>query len=313
MKVDEMCRSDPDSMEAISAAVKNKKIALVTKAKAPSCTYSVIGYYLHNVLRSAGAQVKRINVDSTSRIKERFDVGLYANYDTQPIIHAKLRLLRSMRKNCGNCMFYANVVPRIPGVAFDTYCVSREELLKVDSPWYSHRAYRQPSQRAMSAAFYAGRGVDPCFLVPTQNEFRVCIDAMRRDRLKAVEILTHLRQSGFEVDMVGFDDAGMKTERRLFQDVADVYKKSSVYISTINGIFEMPLLEAQCAGNNVISYQGCLRTDLCCPETTSICNDPDQVVEVVTELSKNIDYGPPREFVSRWWWTKVIAKICSQM
>jgi hypothetical protein len=313
MNVDKLCKSDPDSMAMISAAVRNKTIALVTKVKTPCCTYSVIGYYLYKVLLLAGAQVKRINVDSTSKIKERFDVGIYANYDTQPIVRAKMKLLKSMRKHCGNCLFYANVVPHIPGVAFDTYCVSREELLKADSSWYSYRAYCRPSPQAMSAALYVGRGVDPYLFTPSQREFRVCIDAMRHDRKKAVIILEHLRQNEFKVDTIGFDDAGLKAERKLFQDVANIYKKSSVYISTINGIFELPLLEAQCAGNNVISYQDCLRADLCCPETTFVCDDPYQVVQVIAKLAKEVDRESPRNFVSRWWWTKVVAKICTRM
>ncbi len=313
MNIERLCKSDPESMSIIQSAVKGKKIALVTRMSKPACTYSVIGYYLFSIMKAAGANIRRIN-ETSARLRYAFDVGIYSNYETRPIIQRRMHLLKSMRSQCGQCIFYANVVPYIPGIDFDRYCVSRKEFLKPDSKWYAHKAYRVPTQKALRAAVYVGRGVDPFTLVPCQNEFRVCIDAMRNAyRRRAVEILDAITKEGFQSDLIGFNSAGGKAKKRPFISVVQTYNLSSVYISTIHGIFEMPLLEAQCSGNNVISYKDCLIKELCCPETTFICDTPEQVVEVLSKLSKDIDRDAPRKFASQWLWTRIVAKICQQM
>jgi len=308
-----LCKIDDKSMQSISAAVKGKKIVLVTKTTSPRCTYSVIGYYLYTILKLSGANIQKISVDSV-KIHDIFDVGLYCNYETIPIIRSKLKILKSMRCKCGNCIFYANVVPSIPKINFDTYCVSRKEFLKVSSGWYLHRAYQKPDLCAMKRAFYVGRGVDPFFLVPSQNKFSVCVDAMRRRHIrKALDIVSVLRNMGIKVYMIGFNNQGHRLPRVSFKRIVDIYKRTSVYISTINGIFEMPLIESQCAGNNVISYQKCLPEELCCPKTTFICKNLTQIEDIICSLRTNIDRRTPRKFVSNWWWTKVVNKICGRM
>ena len=310
--LEKLCSNEQKTMCLISQVLKNKSVLLVAKKRPPSCTYSVIGFYLYHILKHAGVDVTFKDVDKSRSVKREFDVGIYANYETKLLIRFKKQLLKEFLKQCKYTIFYANVVASTRG--FDRYAVSRECFLNPSNKWYRYKAYKPgPPKENFRLAKYVGRGVDPEFLKPSQIEFKVCIDAMRKKSVReAIQIIEKIKQRDNTIPILSIGVSSR--EREKFVEVAEIYKSSSVYLSTIKGIYEMPLVEAQAAGNHIISVNDYLAEDLCCRKTTYVLYDPDSIVDKIISLKKvffsgKYDFQTSRDFASQWKWTTIVNRL----
>lgn len=312
MLPEQLIQNETETMGRISKNVSGKQVLLVTEQiSKPQCTYSVIGHYLFHILQAAGANVIHHDVNIDARTKRSFDIGIYTHYETSSRLRSRRArsTLKTMRKACKNLSFYANLVPDME-VSCDQYFLSRSCFANRNNKWYEWWQFTKPPKNKFKRAIYIGRGIDPYLLKPEQSEFAVCLDARFRWPIKqAREIKSDLERRNIVVKPVGFNDKTWQVPKLSFQKIAKLYNSTSVFVSTIPGIYEMPAVEAQCAGNYVISYQDCLPRELCCPESSCICDSPEQAIEAVLQIRETYDPSVPRGFVSDWTWTNIVEKM----
>lgn len=312
MLADQLIENEAPTINEIAKRVSGKRILLVTEQiRSPQCTYSVIGHYLFHILQAAGAKIIHHEVHVDARTTKTFDIGIFAYYETiERMRSRRIRMtLKLMRKICGQLTFYANLVP-VTDVECDHYCLSRKCFLNSNDKWYRWWQFAPPPSKRFKNAVFVGRGVDPYLLKPAQEEFVVCLDSRFRGPIKQARLIkSHLESNDIKVRTIGFTDKTWQVPKMRFDKVAQIYNSTSVFISTIPGIYEMPAIEAQCAGNAIISYNDCLPSELCCDKTSYVCRTPEEVLEIVKVIQKDHDPSIPRSFVSKWTWTKVVEKM----
>jgi hypothetical protein len=310
MLAKQLIENDPENMARIAKRVSGKKILLVTEQiRRPQCTYSVIGNYLFHILQAANAHIIHHDVHVPIRTKKSFDIGIYSHYETTERMKRSRLSLKAMRAACKKMSFYANLVPNIE-IQCDHYFLSRSCFLDSSNLWYTWWQFSPPKQKEFKRAIFIGRGIDPYLFVPNQTDFRVCLDARFRGFIKEGRtIKAALEASGIKVVPIGFTDKTWQVPRMSYSKVAQIYSSSSVFISTIPGIYEMPVIEAQCAGNAVISYKDYLPRELCCHDSSHICNNPEDVVKRVLDIKKNHNPQIPRKFVINWTWTNIVEEM----
>lgn len=297
-------------IQRIRPRVQGKDILLVTEQVArPQCTYSVIGHYLYHILKAAGANIIVHDVTVDIRTKRKFEIGIYSHYETTDKLRQNRLQLKELRRICKHLSFYANLVPKLD-ISCDQYFLSRQCFLDRNDEWYKWWQFEKPAKREFKKAKVIGRGIDPYLLVPAQQEFMICLDSRFRGPIKkAREIKVALEKYSIKVRPIGFTDHTWQVAKLPFEKIAQVYGKSSAFISTIPGIFEMPAIEAQCADNAIISYQDCLPRELCGSDSTFVCDTTEDIIEAVASLQESHDPDVPRDFVKNWTWTNIVEKM----
>ena len=202
-------------------------------------------------------------------------------------------------------------MPAIDG--FDHYLLSRANYLSSADPVYKRKEY--PSKRRpFGKAVWVGRAADNILLHPQQDPKKryVIVDAAFESAqhvLEGRQIATTLERAKVPVHRIGFTQS-KKMQKRPFFDMIPIYNGSSVYICPNVGLYEMPVIEAQMAGNYVVSYKNVLHKDLLRPDTTWVCNTPDEVVDMV--LKCPTDAMKPHGWAhAEFQWEDVLLRIAA--
>lgn len=276
--------------------------------------YGVLAYYLGTFLQKLGAKVDFYNTwQNSGKCSGKYDIGILCHYDTDYIVQSRDREIIQRFIACTKRRFYyTNVVPALDG--FERYLLSRQCYLSPDDPVYKRREYpskRRPFQKAV----WVGRAADCEILRPKQDpeNWYVIVDAAfesAQHMLEGQQIATALERAKVKVQRIGFNRS-RKEQKRPFFDVVPIYNGSSVYICPNVGLYELPVIEAQMAGNYVVSYKNVLHKELLRPgETTWVCNTPDEVVDMV--LKRPTDSWLPRSWAyGEFQWKDVLQRIAA--
>lgn len=293
--------------------LKNKSVAIVSRYRPGSRLdniYSVIAHNIIGMFRFCGSDVDTYYCPSRNNLRKQYNIGIVCYYDTFGL--SSHSPIPSVPSRCKYSVFYSNLVPRCRG--FDKYCVSRKDYLDNKHCLYGMSDYRKCFPNIKKSVF-AGRGVDPFLFTPEQESFEVVVDASRNPYRQSVakssvELVKYLSTRGVKVRLLGFKLNGSKKSSIHHRSVASMFSKTSVYISSIKGLYELPVIESQCAGNYVISYKSKLHNDLLCPESSYSCNTPDLVYETIQKIRKSYDSSIPRQHMIKYFsWPKVLNRI----
>jgi hypothetical protein len=155
-------------------------------------------------------------------------------------------------------------------------------------------------------------------LKPKQEGFKVLVDGSagvspERHVKDARKVSSFLEANGYKVVRLGFDPKSTMPKRGIpYQKVAKIYRSTNVYVCGIRGLYELPVLETQCAGNYVISWRGILHKDLLDPKSSQECSEMPKLVEAIEKVKESYDPSIPRRFVlDGFRWTDVCNRIMS--
>lgn len=303
-----------ESWKGLRPKVCGKSILIASRyrPKVVNSVFSVIGYYVGEILSSIGARVTYDIVSPKYSIKGRYDIGIVCYYDNDIMVSRVKNYLNQFTRKTNKSYYYTNLVPCVTG--FDKIFLSRQQYLNRSCQRYGVKPYR--ASRPFGRAVWIGRGADHLLLHPNKNnDFRILIDADRGpgcERLtkEAVALKKFLMGKGFRnIDVIG---VGLKRMRH--HRLAEYYNNSCVYISGLSGLYELPVIESQCAGNYVISYKGRLHNDLLCPKSSRVCHDHSSVLRSLHEIQDDYDPSVPRAFVLNGFrWVDVIKRMLKHL
>ena len=303
----------------IAESVKGKSVVIGSRLrtnKSPErmkAVYEVLSYYIGSILDACGARrVDYRHIPMDRHLTNTYDIAIVCYYDTDLIAWHERSILESYARNCHKSFYYSNLVPCCSG--FTRCFVSLEKYL--NPKFYKSRRYKKPRDRNLRRAAFAGRGADPFLFRPKQEEFQVLVDASRGPISKGIikasrQLYEALDSAGIKINALGFNPENKSaTSRVRLTRVAELYNRSYVYISGISGLYELPVIESQCAGNHVISYQGALHKELLCPETSSVCETPEDVVNRVLKIKRNFNPRASRQFIkNNFSWVQVVKRM----
>ncbi len=307
-----------EDISPIRERVKRRSILIVSRynpKKKPSCVYSIIGKHLGDILRLGGATVTYCTLASgyhSANLYGRYNAAIICYFDTDVMVTNCRRFFLDVIKRSKRTLYYSNVVPYVGG--FDRYLVSRRAYLEPSCNVYRKTAYEKNRNAIFKLASFVGRGANYELFKPEQSGFTVMVDGSRgppnKASIAACKDICGVLGKKFTIDRMGFNKKFGRVNKRAFLKTVPRFNRSHVYVSGITGLYELPVIESQCAGSYVISYRDKLHSDLLDPETSSVCSSPDEVLARVEWVKNNFDPKLPRKFaVDNYSWIDVVKRI----
>ncbi len=315
---------DAEDVSAIQAKVAGKRILIASRYKhnerEMSDVYGVIGFYVGSILESCGAEVTYYYVPyygdryPAFARGNKYDIGIVCYFDTDEMVRKCSNILSAVQSFCKKSFYYSNLVIYFPG--FTRYFVSREcYLIPKSTHWYGRHTYSLIRTHNVKKASFVGRGADYMSLKPSDTEFCVLADATRGPWSKGTTKLAYhttklLEQMNIPVIRMGIGKSGKRSHRVRYTRAVSWYNDSNVYVSGISGLYELPVVESQLAGNYVISWNNKLHPDLLCKSSSFVCRTNEDFVERIEWIKNNYDANIPRNFAMNGFkWTDVIRRM----